>query len=146
MTAYYNTDCGYGLSQELTIGGLTFYLNPEDLVYSEESAGTSISIKYDRMTRQMDAVVPTFNITLRDLTAAEVEQITQFAITDFTNKVLTTGLGSLSLYYKGENLTNLYIQPPIQKGTSWFDSTQVPPVEIFDSVELTLINPGARWY
>lgn len=146
MTGYYNTDCGYGLSQQLVIGALTFPLNPEDLSYSDEDAGVNISIKYDRFTKDLKAVMPTFKVTLRNITAAELSQITQFAINEFTNTVLTTGKGSLSLYYKNELLSSLYIQPPIEKSLSWFDSTQIPPVEIFDSVELSLVYPGARWF
>lgn len=150
MTAYYTGDCGVGLSQKLTIPttptALEYFLNPEDLDFSDEDAGVSISIKYDRFTRDISAVMPVFTVVLRDILATEVYQITQFAQSDFLNTVLTTGKGSISLYYQNQLLEGLYIQPPIEKSSSWFDATQIPPVEIFDSITLKLASPTPRWF
>jgi hypothetical protein len=151
MTAYYSTDCGIGLSQKLTIPTtpepLVFYLNPEDLLYQEEDAGASISIKYERFTREISAVVPTFQITLYGLTAETVYALTTFAESDFLNNVSISGKGSISLYYQGQLLNNLYIQPPIQKSKSWFKNWESPtPTEIFDSITLTLVSPNPRWF
>jgi hypothetical protein len=148
MPAYYSDTCGTGLHQKLVIPttpNLEFYLNPDDVNYQDEDAGVSVSIKYDRFTRDVGAVVPTFTINLVGIDATVVSRITGFAESDFLNNVLTTGRGSISFWYQGDELTNLYIQPPIDKGPSYFiDGT--PPIERFDNVTLKLINPAARWF
>lgn len=151
-TPYYESDCApgvFGISQKLVIPTtpeLEFFLNPDDLQYQDQDAGINVSIKYDRFTRDIGAVIPSFRITLQGITASVVEQITNFAETDFLNKVLVNGKGSINLYYKNEELTDLYIQPPIEKSNSWFRNWENPPTEIFDTITLTLISPNPKWY
>jgi len=147
----------YGLQQALIIPlsptNLVFPLNPDDIKFNQVDAGKSISVKYETFIRQISAFIPEINITLYSVTSDDLKKLTDFASNDFLNKVRTTGKGSITLYYRGEVLTDCYIRSPIESPSSVWQRWPLPgggvtvnPIEIFDQVNLTIISPDARWY
>lgn len=148
-TSPFQGTCGFGLSQGLAIPTtpeLVFALNPEDITYEDETADSTLSIKYERFTRQLSAVFKTFQVTLYGLTAADVNSIISFANQDFLSNVLSTGRGSVEIFFAGNRLTNCYIETPIQKGPSVFRNWEDTPTEIFDTIGLKIIHPDVNWY
>jgi hypothetical protein len=144
------TDCGYAIQQYLYIPttptALSFPLGPDDITFSQVDAGKQITIKYQAFNRQLSAFIPEISVSLYAVTVSDLQKITEFAKYDFLNNVRTTGLGSISLYFRGEKLNNLYIRPPIEAPTSVYTNWETPPVEIFDKVDFTLIHPEPKWY
>lgn len=148
---YYDSTCDtYSLSQaiEIPIPGdpLVFILNPQDISFEDEQANATLSIKYDRFTRDLSAVFKTFNITLYSLPASEVVAIESFANSDFLTNVLTNGRGSLTVFFAGQQLDNCYIQGPITKGQSIYKNWLEPPEEVFDSIAFKVVSPNVNWY
>lgn len=147
---YYSDLCQqYGLQQALffpTEPELIFSLNPEDITVDNEDAGKSISIKYQSFIKDIGAVIPVFSVSLYSVSRDDLNIISTFAETDFLTNVRTTGRGSLALYYKGQELTGLYIKPPIVAPTSVFKNYEVVPTEVFDSVQLKIHSPDPRWF
>lgn len=148
---YFDTDCNItALSQAIEIPisptPLLFILNPDDIVYNDEDAGATLSIKYNRFTRDLKAVFKTFDITLYSLAAEEVKQIEAFANTEFLNTVRTTGLGSITVHFAGKPLNNCYIDSGIQKGKSYYENWKESPTEIFESLQMKVIYPEVNWY
>jgi hypothetical protein len=147
---YYSELCqNYGLQQALifpTDPELIFSLNPDDIQVENEDAGKSISIKYQSFIKDVSAVLPVFSISLFSVSREDLNVISQFAEDDFLNNVRTTGRGTLALYYKGEELTGLYIKPPIVAPQSAFKNYLVTPTEVFDSVQLKISSADPRWF
>lgn len=140
----------YGLQQALIFPlepePMIFALNPDDINFNSVDAGKQITIKYQTFTRQLAAFIPEISIDLYGVSVGDLKTIIQFATDDFLNNVQTTGLGSLTLYYRGDELNNLYIRPPIQAPTSVFNYWEETPTEMFDKVSFVLIHPEAKWY
>lgn len=140
----------YGLQQALifplTPEPLIFALNPDDINFNSVDAGKTISIKYQTFVRQLSAFIPEINIDLYGVSVGDLKLIIDFATNDFLNNVRSTGLGSITLFYRGEQLDNLYIRPPIQAPTSVFNYWETTPTEMYDKVSFTLIHPEAKWY
>lgn len=147
---YYSQLCNeYGLTQALifpTTPELLWSLNPEDIVSEDVEAGKSITIKYQSFTREIPAVFTEFTITLHSVSRNDLNTIVDFANQDFLNNVRTTGRGSLALYYRGEELTGLYIQPPIRSNSSVYKNWEPNPTEVFNTVELKILSPDPRWF
>lgn len=140
----------YGLQQALifplTPEPLIFALNPDDIRFNTVDAGKQITIKYQTFIRDISAFIPEISIDLYGVSVGDLKLITEFATNDFLNSVRSSGLGSLSLYYKGDLLNNLYIKPPIDAPTSVYKYWETTPTEIYDKVSFTLIHPEAKWY
>ena len=149
---YYSDLCQqYGLTQALffpTDPELIFALNPDDITSDDVDAGKSISIKYQSFIRDIPAVFTEFNIRLYGVSRSDLNIITNFANDDFLNNVRTTGLGSLALYYRGTELTGLYIQPPIISPVSVYKPWDPTPseTEVFDEVSFKVVSPDPRWF
>jgi len=148
---YYSTLCQeYGLTQALFIPTtpeeMIFNLNPEDIVSDDVEAGKTISIKYQSFIRDIPAVFTEFSINLYSVSREDLQQLVQFAEDDFLNNVRLTGRGSVALYYRGEELTGLYIQPPIKSTSSVYKNWEATPTEVFDNVQLKIMSPDPRWF
>lgn len=140
----------YGLQQALILPTqpepLIFPLNPDDIKFQQVDAGKSITIKYSTFSRQISAFIPEISISLYAVTQDVLNSIIDFATEDFESKVQTTGKGSVTLYYKGEELNDCYIRSPIDAPTSVYTYWEVTPKEVFDVVNFTIISPNSRWY
>lgn len=148
---YYSNLCQeYGLTQALffpTTPELVFSLNPEDIIAQDVDAGKTITIKYQSFTRDIPAVFTEFSINLYSVSRADLNQIINFANADFLNNVRNTGRGSLALYYRGQELTGLYIQPPVVSSNSAYTNRSAAvPQEVFDEVQLKIMSPDPRWF
>jgi hypothetical protein len=143
------SSCGYAIQQYLylptTPVELIFPLGIDDIQVVPESAGTSISIKYARFTRELNAIFNTFKITLYSVTAGTYNQIVNFATQDYLNNVQVSGYGSVELYIAGNKKSNCYIDSPITPSQSLFTNETVP-TEVFDTVELKIVSPEPEWF
>lgn len=140
----------YGLQQALILPldpePLVFALHPDDIKFNQVDAGKSITVKYATFNRQISAFIPEISITLHGISQETLNTLIDFAIEDFESKVQTTGKGSITVYYKGEVLTDCYIRSPIDAPTSVYTYWEQTPKEIFDTVDFTIISPNSRWY
>lgn len=149
---YYSNLCQeYGLTQALffpTTPELIFNLNPEDVISQDVDAGKTITIKYQSFTRDISAVFTEFTINLYSVSRDDLNTIVNFANSDFLNNVRNTGRGSLAMFYRGQELTGLYIQPPIVSSQSAYSDRSNPgvPLEVFNEVQLKIMSPDPRWF
>ena len=147
---YYSNLCQqFGLQQALifpTTPELIFNLNPDDITAQDSTADKTIQIKYQSFIRDIPAVFTEFTIDLYSVSRADLNVITNFANSDFLNNVRTTGRGSLALYYRGQELTGLYILPPINSSKSVYKNWEAVPTEVFETVQLKLVSPDPRWF
>lgn len=147
---YYDPNCeAFALQQALVIPTtpeLVYVLNPDDITFDNVDADKLVTIKYSSFTRSLSGVLKEFSITLYNVSAEDYQEIANFARTDFLSKVRTTGRGSISLYLRGERYDNLYIQAPIIAPKSVWKNWQAVPTEVFETVQLKIIDPNPTWF
>lgn len=151
MSRYYVEECDiYSHYHRLTIPLSTYNLGTDfgytlgsqDYTISQEQGDASISLKQGRFISQVSAVSKVFNMTLYGLTAVNVNLIKEFARQDWIN-FLSSGSGSITVDLDGNLYSGCYIRSPINLSDSIYDYSGV---EIFDTVELTVVYPNYSWY